>query len=434
MNPKSNEFKALLSAVRERYATAKRRVDYVTSSGCNYICSELDKILEDAYNYSARGAYALAYSIAVLVLQKCGWLSSYADSSSGWLTDTVYRVQDTIRSICQSVPSDSEDAKYIFQRGLEDSQHKDFDGWDEYPYGLLRSIAVLADEKSVSKLYAVLDEFTAQLSEKNREYRWRLNYHIELDKLARYEAIKAIHGEATADIFINNNLEYDEFRKLAIQNAFEKSDLACAETLCLDRLSRETYREKPYTRPSEWDYLLDEIHERDENVEKQIETAQRILFLFDIKYFDVVKLLLTEKGVWESRYPSLRSGLKRELPHSLYMEILNKEGDVRHLIEEVRIYPHYIFTYGKYLSLHYPDEVRQICLEEIRRQTGEANTRRQYKKVCGNIEKLYEYFNLEDVLAIVMEFKKDYPHRPAFLEELDGLVVNLEKKRMKRKK
>ena len=99
MNPKSNEFKALLSAVRERYATAKRRVDYVTSSGCNYICSELDKILEDAYNYSARGAYALAYSIAVLVLQECGWLSSCADSSSGWLTDTVYRSEETVEPL-----------------------------------------------------------------------------------------------------------------------------------------------------------------------------------------------------------------------------------------------------------------------------------------------------------------------------------------------
>jgi hypothetical protein len=90
-------------------------------------------------------------------------LSSYANSSSGWLGETVYSTQELIRNICKSVPRDSDEATYILGHGLKDYAHNDFDGWDDYPYELLRSIAMLADRKTAPKLYAVLDDFSAKL-------------------------------------------------------------------------------------------------------------------------------------------------------------------------------------------------------------------------------------------------------------------------------
>jgi hypothetical protein len=367
------------------------------------------------------------------VLQKCGWLSSYADSSSGWLSDTVFRAQEVIRNVCKIVPKDSEDKEYIFTHGLKDSQHKDFDGWDDYPYSLLRSIAMLVTEKTLDKFYAVLDAFTQKIVDKNSEYEFGRDRHIESDRLVRYELILATQGENAADSYVNENLKFDKFRELAIQNSLTKSDFALAEKLCLDRVVTHKYHEKPYTSPSKWDYLLYEVYEKKGDIKKQIETSERILFLYDIEYFDVLKKLLSEKGVWGAEYPSLRERLKNDLPYEKYMEILSREGDTVHLFEQVGIHPKFIFLYGKLLSLYYTDEVREICLDEIRRQTAEASTRGQYKKVCGNIKKLAEYSEFDDAYAVIAELKKAYPRRPALLEELDSLVIKLEKAERKKK-
>lgn len=428
MNPKSEQFKAILSDVRARYATAKRRGtdDYITTSGCNYICSELDKIIEEAVGNGARGDFSLAYAVCVIVLQKCGWLSSYADSSSGWLGETIYRTQEAIRGVCKSVPKDSDDAKYIFTHGLKDCQHKDFDGWVEYPYGLLRSVAILTNEDTEKKLYEALNALDSKFGKK--DYSGWLMY----GSLVRYEVILTTAGEIDADAFLSENLKYDAVRKIAIDNAVERRQYDKAEKLCLDALSTHKYSEKPYTHPSEWDYLLFSIYVQEGNKQKQTETAERILFLFDVKYFAVLKKLLGDE--WESKYPSLREGLRHTLPYDLFMQVLAEEGDYRQLIEQVRIYPKYVFVYGTLLSLHYPDKVCQMCLHEVRRQTAEANTRGQYKKVCGNIKKLYDYSDYNEVIAIIAEMKKEYPRRPALLEELDGLVVKLDKADKKRKK
>ncbi len=426
MNPKTERFKAILSDVRARYATAKRRAEYVTSGGCNYICSELDKIIEEASEYAKSGDFALAYAVCAIVLQKCGWLSSYADSSSGWLTDTVYRTQEVIRYVCKSVPKDSHDAKYIFTHGLKDCQHKDFDGWEQYPYGMLRSIAILTDEDAEQKLYDALNALDSKFGKEDYSG-W-----IELGHLVRYEVILATAGEIYVDAFLAGNLNYDAIRKIAIDTAVEHGQYDKAEALCLDRISTHKYHEKPYTRPSEWDYLLYNIYEQAGNEEKQVETAEKLLFLYDVKYFAVLKNLLGDK--WHEKYPQFREALQRELPCELLMQILAEDNDVRHLFEQVRNNTEFIFTYGKQLLSHYADEVRNMCLDEIRRGASRAATRGQYKGVCGKIKKLYELSNLEQALFVIADLKKAYPHRPAFLEELDSLAAKLEKADTKRKK
>lgn len=438
MNPKSDEFKEVLSSVRERYALAKRRTaknQMIGVGGCNYIGAELDNILEKARSYCSGGDYSIAYAVAVTVLKKCGWLSSYADSSSGWLGETVYQTQEVIREVCTTVPRDSDDAKYILRRGLKDYSHKDFDGWEDYSYGLLRSIAILSDAKTAPKLYQALDDFTAKLEQQNIEhdYDWLIGRPNVSDMLVRYEVIHAVDGENAANDYAYANLEHDSFRGTVIKNAVKMGAFDEAERLCLERLATYKYHEKPYTSPSEWDYMLYDIYEKACNVEKQIETAEKILFLYDTRYFDVLKNLLTEKGEWEQKYLSLREALQNEFPSELYMKFLKKEGDHKCLIEQIRIFPQYVFDYGKFLSMYYPVEIRQIFINEIYEQAAAATARPHYRKVCANIKKLSEYIKFEDVFIIINELKAQYSHRPAMLNELETLECKLESQRIREK-
>jgi len=166
-----------------------------------------------------------------------------------------------------------------------------------------------------------------------------------------------------------------------------------------------------------------------DDAEKKIESAEDLLFRFDIRYYDVLKELLSEKGVWEQEYSGLLTRIGDNLPYHMYMGILSKEKEIHKLLNEVHKYPATVFTYGKHLSAEFPDAVYEICLDEIRKQAVEADNRIKYKKVCGSIKNLFEYGGVVEADNIIVELKEKYPRRPAFLDELNSLTVKLSKKR-----
>lgn len=325
--------------------------------------------------------------------------------------------------MCAGAKNDSKAAKYIFEKGLKDAADKAFDGWEHMAYDFLESIAVLSNGDNLDKLYAVLDTLHEKLSKK--EY---ASYHLQSDAVVRLAATVSAFGEQAAEAFIAAHLNFDEIRKTAVRRAIEKRDFREAERLCRERLEDEVDTGF-YSRISEWRYLLYEVYDKAGDTENRIATAKDLLFRSDTEYYDVLKRLLTEKGVWEAEYPALRDRLSRNLPLHLYIRILSKEGETALLLEKVREYPPDVFTYGKQLSKVYPAETYEICLDVIYREADEANDRKKYKKVCANIRKLFEYGGIAETDAVIAELKEKYPRRPAMLDELNALSVKLKKVR-----
>ena len=426
MKPKSEEFKTAMSIISKRIADAKRRgtrSGFIDYHGCISVCRDFIEILEETGKAADRGEFAYAYSVAALIHINTAKLASTADDSAGGITDTKTYIDDLLEKVCSGVEYGSDEASYIFSQSLKDSQDKAFDGWAEFSYDLLRKTARLATEDNVRDLFEVLDSLYSKLSEQPYS-----SWYVEPDALTRLEAISAVRGEVEAAEFIKSHLDIDGIREAAINQALAKRDFALAESLCLEKLSGiEQIHE--YSSPSKWRYLLFDIYERSGDTEKKIAAAGALLFGFDTKYYAVLKRLLTEKGVWEQEYPGLLVGLGQSLPYHKFMDILSKEGETSMLLEETRKHPSSVFTYGKQLSADYPNETFGICLDEIRKQADEADNRTKYKKVCGNIKKLFEYGGVAETDAIIPELKGIYPRRPALLEELDSLRLKLAKKR-----
>ena len=424
MTIKSEEFKTAMSAVRERIAAAKRRgihSGFIDYHGCISVCNELTAILEDAGKASERGNCAYAYSVAALILVNCAKLAGSADDSAGGITDTRGYVEDVLEKACSGVERGSAEAEFIFLQSLKNSRNKAFDGWDEFAYDLLLPTAKLATAKNVNKLYAVLDEFDAKLSQK--EYS---SWHLESDRLVRLAAITAIEGVQAAEKFISDNIQYDGIRRIAIRNSLDKSDFHCAERLCLDKIN-STDRDYHWTR--EWYDMLFEVYLKSGDKERQAELAEDLLISkHNTKYYTILKQLLSEKGVWKTEYPSLLTKLAQNLPYNMYMGILSKEGETQRLLEQLITHPSEIFTYGKQLSTDFPTETYALCLDEIRKQATEADNRIKYTQVCGNIKKLFDYGGNNEVSRIIEELKAKYPRRPAMLDELDRLAARLAKK------
>lgn len=169
MTPKTEEFKAAMSIVRERIAAAKRREThrgFIDNRGCISVTNEFISILGGAGKSAERGEFTYAYSVAALVLVNLAKLAGSADDSAGGITDARGYVDDVLEKVCSGVSYSSTDAEFIFLQSIKDSQNKAFDGWDEFAYDLLRPTARLATPKNVGKLYAALDEFSAKLSKR----------------------------------------------------------------------------------------------------------------------------------------------------------------------------------------------------------------------------------------------------------------------------
>lgn len=425
MNIKSEKFKIAMSAVRERIATAKRRgthrgfIDY---GGCISVCNELIAILEDAGKAAERGECAYAYSVAALILVNCAKLASSADDSAGGITDTRSWVEEVLAKACSRVEYGSAEAEFIFLQSLKDSRNKAFEGWEEFAYDLLMATAGLATTRNINKLYAVLEAFSAKLSQKAYS-----SWHLESDCLIRLAAITVVDGEAEADRFIADNLQYDGVLRIAIQKAITKGDYMAAEVLCRDKIN-SIDRDYHWTR--EWYELLFESYLKMGDTAKQTALAADLLvYKHDMKYYAVLKKLLRENGAWEAEYPLLLERLGQNLPYHLYLHILATEGEISRLLTVVSAHPSSVFEYGKELSAKFPQATYELCLEEIRRQAAEADNRMKYKQICSNIKHLFAYGAVAETYGIIDELQAKYPRRPAMIDELQGLRVRLARKR-----
>jgi len=352
-------------------------------------------------------------------------LASSADDSAGAITDTRGYVDEVLEKVCYGAAYGSNEARRIFLQSVKDAVNKAFDGWDEFACDILVKTARLAEEDTAPKMYAVIDALYAKASEKAYS-----KWYNEFDALIRLEMIKATKSAAEADAFIDVNLDINNIRRVAIQNAVNRNDYSVAETLCLEKLLDDAARNS-YSRPLEWRYLLFDVYDKSGDTQKKIDTAMDLLFRFDAKYYPVMKELLTERGVWEQEYSGLLAELGNSLPYHMYMDILSIEGESAKLLEAVRRHRESVFTYGKQLAEKFQDDVCAICRDDIFRQAGEAENRPKYKKVCANIKRLFDYGGASEADSLIAELIEKYPRRPAFLEELDAMADKLVKKRSK---
>ena len=180
---KSEQFKASMSAVRQRIAASKRHVThngFIDYYGCISVTNDLIEILEEAEKLTESGEYIHAYSVAALVLINLAKLASSADDSAGGITNAMGYVKNVLEKVCSGVEYGSDDADYILSQSLTDSRNKAFEGWAEFAYNLLLPAARLSTVKNAGKLYDVLNELSVKLSQKEHS-----SWYLESDCLVR---------------------------------------------------------------------------------------------------------------------------------------------------------------------------------------------------------------------------------------------------------
>ncbi len=418
---------AEMSEIKELVRTAVRRNTYrgyIDYSGCNSMCKDFDEILSLAEKRLHQGHALISFSIALHVLLTSVKLASTADSSSGALTDTIDYALKLIDNCCEALSDygNEEEQKFAYDKCVKEAQNKVFEGWGEWNYDMLRSCTRFVTHKNVDKLYSALDHLA-------KSYKSWNSYYIIDDKLTRLQAIHRLEGEEAADNYIEENIEIDQFRTIAVNKALGKRDFATAERLCLERLRREPNEHGVRVRHEEWLQKLFNVHEITGNIEEQINIADQLLMLKNFSYYNILKSLLAVKGTWEQEYPDLIRRCAEALPYNMYMEILKMENEHRLLFEEVKKFPAMVFRYGKLLAQNYQADIYKIFKAQIEKQVNEATDRKKYANVCDSLNILFEAGGIDETVSLIADFRQKYNRRPAMLDELARLERKLAKKK-----
>lgn len=420
-----------LAVLKERVKEAIRRNtrhSCIDMWGCDNICAALDEGLDQAQRLADRKAYPQAMDVARYIVLTGMKLAGEADSSSGALGSTLSSAMELLDECARALRASDGFSEKVKERQLDsflrDAQEKEYDGWDSNRYELLRRAAQLATAKTAGKLYALLDKLEEAQWEDFRD-----NEYLRADdKHTRYCVHLAAEGKEAARAYLNENLDVDELRLLAVREDMEGGNYAGAEALCVEKAETEV---KSCRRPSQWNYLLFELYQQWGQEEKVVNQAHRLLLLGDTSYYDVLKKLLVQAGRWKKRYPELLKEIGAAWDYSAYMNVLEEEGETALLLEQVRQHPETAFTYGKQLGPDNAQEVYRLCARCIRQEAADAGDRRAYQWVCKELETVGKLGGITAAEALAEELTAAFPRRTAMQDELEKVRRKLRAKAKK---
>ncbi len=387
---------------------------FVPYSGCNRVCVEIQAVMNVAERYAKALEYQQAFKIYIMVLLETVKLVSHADDSGGGCGDIIHFCLEEIDVICKNV-AENGDKKY-FDTLIKTAKNKAFEDWAEWAYWLLKSaVYFVSNEKEAGQIYDLFPALGGMYS--GEDYPDKLFIILGITE--------RLHGKEAARKYLFDNLDLDEFRKIAVEEALSKKDFFFAEQLCLEALAKNDYGY--YGKPSQWAYFLEQIYEATNNTDSLIATVRGILFKGDKTYFRKLKALYEQQGVWEREQIPLWQELPKKIASHYYIALLSQEDELELLLEAIRQQKYYISEYGKQLATQYPDETNKIFEEYILSEASPANTRGKYRQVCAHLKSLAGAGAKEKALELIEHLCVIYPRRPAMLEELAKLKQKLSK-------
>ena len=383
-------------------------------SSCDNICVDMHNCLDMCYDTLTVHEYIAVLETAAYILVSGVKLASYADSSSGMLTDVIMRTYDLIDNCTKAIEKQDkqirDEALAIIIKG---AKKKAFDSWPDWQYELLKCGVCLCDEKSAGKLEKALDLI---LETEQEEY--LSEYKKNEDLIVRYLLHRHLYNKERTHEELYRSLYIKELRIIAIKDALEDKNYDEAEKLCLEKAQEDKSWHYRSSDPDDWNNLLFDIYKKSNNTDKQITQAKKLLMLGNERFWDVLKQLYTDRGEWEDKYVFLLDELKNTNRKVCYRRILVAENEKRRLLEDVKEDTSDLFSYGEYLVQDYPEQIYELCYNLIRNNCAQAKDRREYRKVTSQIKQLIKWKGNEKAKILIEELKQTYKRRTALLDEL----------------
>ena len=250
-------------------------------------------------------------------------------------------------------------------------------------------------------------------------------YKKKEDAIVRYLLHRHLYGKENVVAELQQNISVDELRIIAIEDAVEDKKFAEAEKLCQEKLVAQQARYYRKNDPQDWNNILYEIYKVSDDTEKQATQAKHILLLGNEKFWDEMKKIYYKLGTWDENRNSLLDELRDSKKTICYRSVLVEEKEYKRLLADLMNNPYDLFYYGNFLVKDYPDQIYNLCYNEISDHCANARDRREYKKVTKQIEQLIKWNGTDTAQKLIDDLRKLYPRRSALLDELDKIERKL---------
>lgn len=354
-----------------------------------------------------------AVDLALCVIHEMMDLLQGADDSDGVIGGMIEESFIFIGEIIDDEELSPIHKENIFFKLIEESAHRRYEDWTDWRLDLLGKCSELADTLNLRNK---LENHLLSIIKSEEGDSWSINYFVERVNLIRYHMIEKYDGQKKAQEFIEQNLQYSKFRKMAIETAMKKKDYHYVIKLTLDG------EEKDKSWPGlvdEWKKYRYKAFQLSGKLDEQRGIALDFILDGRFEYYKELKNTYDIKE-WPSVYPKIIFLLEnqKKTHHEVYTRILIEEEERQKLLDYVKGRPSSVERFYKHLIPEFKEEVYALFLQYIEQTAARASSRKDYQGVCAIIRNLKKAGGKEQALEIKQMFYAKYANRPAFRDEL----------------
>lgn len=312
-----------------------------------------------------------------------------------------------IKNIVTNV-KDLDIRKQLLHKLMEKCDGLDLNEWYAYQVDIIRICFNIADNFQDKEI--LRKRIEQMITLEPEEYHNK--YEIITLKKYLYEFIVQYWDKSKVKDFINENIEYSDFREIAIQNCLKNGEFEQAIKYAKEGEENSIHNIK-------WKEYRYQAYKELGLIEEQKLLAKELLFDGEIFYYNELKSLNNDKNFYENFKKEIKT--LKELKTMTYLQIIEEENDLDAIMEYVREHNWSIEKYAKKLLPKYKDEVKDIYEIYLRYIANKSSNRKEYKHLCEKIKKVKKLLGKKSVDNLIQDFKITYKRRRAMIEELNKI-------------
>ncbi|RLL43586.1 hypothetical protein D8M04_11700 [Oceanobacillus piezotolerans] len=412
----NDEVKASKQLIR-KYINENKRRGFISWRNVHSALQGAEMVLEKGRDKLVNDEEETAIHLGLAVLSVVIDMFQYTDDTGGEIGYVVNKSITLLKDASSMVLLSSQHREQgnMFDLILNEAMNKRYDGWNDWRLELLEVCTIYSARISArKKLEQTLDKLYTQVSTHSS---WSSDYELQLIKQLQLKILERNGELEKAQQFILENLQFDNFREMAIQKEIENENYKSALILCEDG---EEIDNKYPGRVKKWKQYRLQVYELQENIEKQQEIL--LEFVYDNEYEAYRKLKeLYSPEEWAKVSEEIFEVFENQsgyLPH-VYEYIAKAENRSDKILKYCEKSPSTVSELYPYLIDDYADRVEEIFITYIQTEAENAANRKQYRSVCKKLRTLKIACGKERFTTLVQELKEIYQRKPAFVNELE---------------
>ena len=404
----------LVDQIGDAYLDAEKSGKWVDYQAQRRLSSRIDGVLDVAYQSVKNGNFEPAIVAGFEILRRNIKLINHNDDSCGYLGGILNETMSMLHDIAgQDLDDDSRE--FFMECCRKRLYDKTFTGWGLH-IDLYELLVALAHTPAECRQLIKEIETDKRLSD-GYEASYQLKFFHKL--------IEKSEGKEAASKFLMQNLQVEDFRKQAIDNAISAKDFAQAYQLGEDGI-RQDEKQRP-GRVSTWNACLLKTAQAEGNAERIVTYARRLyLDHYNIEgdFYAILKDNVPQEQ-WNEFALQLAEDALHHRKGELYAEICARENWHPRLIDYLRqvLDIRMLRKYEDMLLVCHREEIIDCYIRYIWYAMEGYRCRGTYREVCRYLRHIHHLGAGQKVVTVADELRVKYPRCPALLDELEQLFT-----------